>query len=956
MGNYNDDLFNFMLECLKRYCELDPLCGTIKRIDELYQVFKEYLKEIGITDDSTAEEIFEVLLSTILDKIDPTRPKSREISALICEYCLKWSEMTIKKDGAPDKVVRPPYVLREDIKRATDEETTKDMERVAQSRKSEKTRGEYDYQYYRGEDIGKAHPDTIVNYLTKHCSSLNASDMRKKLEKLFVGADCTGFVSRAIEYVMEQKKWTSLIQFKTIGPIVDGLLTKDKLTLINLNKSSRLNNAASFFKFYMHDKTEAAHDHIYFKESGTVTYETQPIADHQSDMMMMGSRLIYRFKVNGEKVEWDRMNKDFNPGDEPRITSLLPGDIIAMANTEDFKSGFHIAIICYVGVDQDGPFFITADSSPLSPTKSINKINERGKSATYSILKSPDPQKYTETVDPNNLLMRENGDGVRYILHRDFGYFNLKKFLAFRRPYAFDLYYRDIIKGQPETLEDNNSPAANPASSAASNLASGSTSNIYTESDIVRRIVKWKGKCVDATVKDKSGTFADLSPACVGLAANNFLLENVLAIFNPTLSSYRIFNEIHISPGDRNLTIGCGNYANSSLAKMFLAMPDEAWKEFRTYVAEKLLGNSSYFSQYTQDYVVTAYLNGKIKSASDIKNATALGESLDYFFGRDLLNGKNYSEIKDSATLTNRYKYNGKSWTITNKKKSYLSLWADTVLLLASIDPKTKKPAKQYDVYPDYSDKRSKMACTKFINRKEDKSASPVCVRLFPGHENDNHKCEYWFYNILYEALLLKSVANWQHELWVKDYYEECAGHLITLGGSRSEQSILTGLVSWKSSGLTTTGKDKLPFALASDSPFAYWRNLGDKYYLKSATEVLVNNKQKGYSDKQHLIDECVKKYGELFTGLIIWAQFIMTKGKVRSRLRAMWDAYFNTDDFAKKYKDDKKTTFDVSHIKKVKLDVSTTSVVLTITVKKGAKLVHSYTFLDINKKNTTTP
>ena len=134
MGNYND-FFNFVLECLKRYCELNPLCSTIIRIDELVQEFKDYLEENGITVDSNADEIFAVFLSTFLDKINPVRPKKRQISALICEYCLKWSEMTIKKDGKPDKVVRPPYVLREDIKRATDEETTKDIQAPAKSEK-----------------------------------------------------------------------------------------------------------------------------------------------------------------------------------------------------------------------------------------------------------------------------------------------------------------------------------------------------------------------------------------------------------------------------------------------------------------------------------------------------------------------------------------------------------------------------------------------------------------------------------------------------------------------------------------------------------------------------------------------------------------------------------------------------------------------------------------------------
>lgn len=470
--------------------------------------------------------------------------------------------------------------------------------------------------------------------------------------------------------------------------------------------------------------------------------------------------------------------------------------------------------------------------------------------------------------------------------------------------------------------------------------------NLYTESDIVRRILTWKGKCADAKSTNVGESFTDLSPACLGLAPKDSLLERMLAVFDPVKASYRVFNEIHISSGDKNLTIGCGNYANSSLAKMFLAMPDEAWKEFRTYVAEKLLGNSSYFSQYTQDYVVTAYLKGKNKSASDIKNTTALGESLDYFFGRDLLNGKDYSAIKDSATLTNRYKYNGKSWTITSKKKSYLSLWADTVLLLSAIDPKTQKPPKQYDVYPNYSDANAKLSCTKHVNSVEDKTVSPVCVNLFPGHEKDNGHCGFWFYSILYKALLIKSVANWQHELWVTDYFNESVSYFQTLNAS--EEGILPGLISWKSNGQTTTERDDLPFALASNSPFAYWRNLGDKYYLLSAKQVLVNQTEDSNADKkrQDLIDTCIQQEGERFTALIVWAQFITTKKKMRNRLRAIWSVYLK--DTFEKYKDNKKISFKTSHIENVRLNVSTESVILRITEKYNG-IVHSYTILKPN-------
>lgn len=469
---------------------------------------------------------------------------------------------------------------------------------------------------------------------------------------------------------------------------------------------------------------------------------------------------------------------------------------------------------------------------------------------------------------------------------------------------------------------------------------------LYDKNDIVRLIVKSRGYCIDNNQKNagNSDYFGDLSPACMGLAINDTKLENVIAIFNPSSSSYRVFNEIHISEGDRNLTIGCGNYANSPLAKMFLDMPMDTWIEFRGFVADKLLGDQGYFKQYSQDYVVKSFLGNR--QQSELQKKDVLESSIDYFFARDLLNGKTYSDIHKNSTLTSRYKYNGKSWTITKSAKSYLSLWGDTVLLLAAIDSQTGKPSAQYDVYPNYSDSPAKLACTKFIDKDEDKSSSPVCVRLFPGHEKDNGKCSFWFYAILSEALLIKSVADWQHKNWVNNYYNDCLRNLHTLNGK--EQAILTGLVSWKSSGLTIN--DNPPFALANGASVDNWRNLGNKYYLKSAKEVLVNNKQKDYLAKQAIINACIGMEGELFTALIIWAQFIMTKEKIRSRIRAMWNAYFDVP--FKKYKDRPDTSFNANEIKKVELKLTAESLVLKITEKKS-KMAHSYTFIKPADNNT---
>ena len=66
--------------------------------------------------------------------------------------------------------------------------------------------------------------------------------------------------------------------------------------------------------------------------------------------------------------------------------------------------------------------------------------------------------------------------------------------------------------------------------------------DLYSEKDIVRRILTWKGKCADAKSTNVGESFTDLSPACVGLAPKDSLLERMLAVFDPVKASYRVFN------------------------------------------------------------------------------------------------------------------------------------------------------------------------------------------------------------------------------------------------------------------------------------------------------------------------------------------------------------------------------------------------------------------------------
>ena len=339
------------------------------------------------------------------------------------------------------------------------------------------------YQDYTGASIGKSHPDVIKYFLENFYGSHTDSEMVSVLENFSIGIDCSGFVTRAIAYVMENmdyefsdddKKRTEAnlkVQYKTLWLLSGKRIKDDKdfekyYRLLTEGKEC-LNNGAPKLKFYCDNPNDTSNDYVYkvsykteSKKSKTLVrvYDNKEIIDtkyaNKSEIdddpesnEVMGSRLIYRFYQG----KLDRINKFINPEDDPQITSLRPGDIITMSDSESFDrdGGFHIVLICDVGYDIEGPFFITADSSPSTLKESLKKIEDRKKGNVYSILKRPDSKEpiTKEELDENKVKANQRGTGVRYILHRDLQYFNNKKYLAFRRPYVFDLLYRNIKFG-----------------------------------------------------------------------------------------------------------------------------------------------------------------------------------------------------------------------------------------------------------------------------------------------------------------------------------------------------------------------------------------------------------------------------------------------------------------------------------------------------------------------------
>lgn len=586
----NEKLGYYVTECVKRYGESHHLCPGVTEygLGFWVKVVQEELAQMEITDYSP-EEIFETFLAAYLDEINPVNEQTKKISELLCAYGLQWSEMTIKEEGKPDKVVRPPYVINgtkpsgvvtyngetyslhhlgtkamvfskkkvelemevtkadgasscsftingvsvtpefktfggkkitlvksegygeearwyfkagsekinyvkrgrylfeitkrltkrysDDTCTAWDTNTDKKSNyttwkdtvksKLSSSVKKSGERTSYDFQSFAGEAIGKAHPDTIVKFLRDHCAQKTDKQMKDVLDTFCIGADCSGFVSRAIAFVMQNMEWPHMVQFKTIGPLSEALVVKDSqgLHTLDVSPSNVLNDACSYYKLYRY-KDDIEYDNIYIRDSGSVVNE--PITEAYensllSSKLLMGSRLIYRFRkvtveeiVNGKKtpktvIKWDRINKDLTKDHIPQITSLRPGDIVTMASTSSFSGGFHVAIICNVGIDMIGPYFITADSTPSTLKESIDGIISRKKTDMYSVLKRPNAFETVKAADLDEKKAghyNQKGNGVRYILHRDFGFFHGSDYLAFRRPYAFSLYYRgfDLTK------------------------------------------------------------------------------------------------------------------------------------------------------------------------------------------------------------------------------------------------------------------------------------------------------------------------------------------------------------------------------------------------------------------------------------------------------------------------------------------------------------------------------
>lgn len=454
----------YVLECLKRYSEQQQMSFDINANN-----FQEWLtfvedelaqNDIAVYDP---EEILEVFLATCMSHLNPTDEKSRNIRALVIEYCLQWTEMAIETSKGTN-IIRPPYVINKSSyltnrnkKENKDEWKKTVLPRLSQCLKSYSEN--LDYQDFGGSAVGKAHPDTIFNYLSRFCAEMDQETMQAELVRFCIGIDCSGFVSRALAYVMQHMGWGFKTQFKTIGPNKDSLLADNKalgkILSPKLDFSNKLNTAASFFKLYR-NRDDKRYDYIYVKADKKAVNNVQ--GDDINDVRLMGSRLIYRFKraylkkeetVNGKKkkkyigyLNWDRVNLVYSNDLNPQITNLRPGDIITIASNETFENDFHIAIICDVGFDLKGPFFITADSSPSDLAATVAFINDKHRHpSSYTILQSPDSMIPVDLANPRT---NQSGSGVRYILHRDFEFFNFSSYVAFRRPYAFDLYYRNV--------------------------------------------------------------------------------------------------------------------------------------------------------------------------------------------------------------------------------------------------------------------------------------------------------------------------------------------------------------------------------------------------------------------------------------------------------------------------------------------------------------------------------
>lgn len=373
--------------------------------------------------------------------------------------------------------------------------------------------------------------------------------------------------------------------------------------------------------------------------------------------------------------------------------------------------------------------------------------------------------------------------------------------------------------------------------------------------------IKYEINSLNGNISFKSNTskdkISDLSPVCIGLFRNDKgesiapNIEKLIACFNASSSSKRVFNEVHYTlPGDPDLTLSFGHFANENLNSFFKEMPENILTEMCSYIKFLLLKNSndnkkgpSYINQFWGEPIIKDFIKNECENEYENKH---IENALKHFltngdlasWAKNLVEGKNdngyeiprlqtimhdtyiHQELIKEEKKTPKYSsiinYNNEIYKenkdIINKKypsssteKSIKELeitikkLEETEKILAS-DIKEEPFIKNLK---EYNSKILKYIQLIYKIKKLDKSKlaklkNPKYLQLdlFPGEGKTKEDTGFWFYDTMRKALLLKKVCYWQVEFWIKKFIKS-----ICDNKNATSDAIIAIMSSWKSTG-----------------------------------------------------------------------------------------------------------------------------------------------------------
>jgi hypothetical protein len=282
------------------------------------------------------------------------------------------------------------------------------------------------------------------------------------------------------------------------------------------------------------------------------------------------------------------------------------------------------------------------------------------------------------------------------------------------------------------------------------------------------------------------------------------LRAQAAAMLNSEKNSKKVFNRIHLYPGDPNFSVGFPHLASDNERKLFLAIRDNktAFDDFCKYIVYRLMNDSnnepSYKWQAANEDVIRNflfYVSGVVQGNEISKiTATQWVDAVKLFFS-------------EAGVLSTEER----KGPLSGKEKTGLSYWAEQKCK-SLLNCKTylcaetgRPPAK------------NQISCN--FMKYPTKQFTPGGGAALFQQENDDPNTflsGFWFHDIVKDALRLKSVAAVQIQYWEDKFYNKASEKMKKFfpdaEASDNNEAWNAGflcMISWANSG----GIDNLKFS-----------------------------------------------------------------------------------------------------------------------------------------------